>query len=362
MCLAVTLDLKRTEYASSCGITSVAYSPDGTNILSAATDRTIKAFWADHGYLCRDTNPLLERPMMLLESYVPMFVESLREDGGYIADLALVVLFNVTSYSATAAKRAMEAGLVKAAVERLHDGHSWMGCTVGEHAAGVLDHMLRSDCSSSHGDEQSTATERHILAALRERPPLDSAHLPGRLVDVTTHLQTVSMRLVDAALVDSEQGEGYDALQQAVDRAAAVFVPDGLLHSARSKLSAMREARLQRLRELGLDRLKTPDEFLCPITFEVMEDPVVASDGHTYERSAIEDVLALPEERRKSPLTRELLQMAVYPNRALKTRIEKFHYEVEAAAERAARIAAERANAKKVDQEAAQVVSKRPRL
>lgn len=27
-----------------------------------------------------------------------------------------------------------------------------------------------------------------------------------------------------------------------------------------------------------------PEEFLCPITQELMKDPVVASDGHTYEK------------------------------------------------------------------------------
>jgi len=34
-----------------------------------------------------------------------------------------------------------------------------------------------------------------------------------------------------------------------------------------------------------------PDEFLCPITNDVMEDPVVASDGYTYEKAAIEEWL-----------------------------------------------------------------------
>ena len=28
-----------------------------------------------------------------------------------------------------------------------------------------------------------------------------------------------------------------------------------------------------------------PAEFLCPITRELMQDPVCTSDGHTYERS-----------------------------------------------------------------------------
>lgn len=31
-----------------------------------------------------------------------------------------------------------------------------------------------------------------------------------------------------------------------------------------------------------------PDDFVCPITQDVMTDPVIASDGHTYERRAVE--------------------------------------------------------------------------
>ena len=31
-----------------------------------------------------------------------------------------------------------------------------------------------------------------------------------------------------------------------------------------------------------------PAEFVCPITLELMRDPVLASDGHAYERQAIE--------------------------------------------------------------------------
>jgi SUMO ligase MMS21 Smc5/6 complex component len=31
------------------------------------------------------------------------------------------------------------------------------------------------------------------------------------------------------------------------------------------------------------------DEITCPITLRIMEDPVMAADGHTYERSAIQE-------------------------------------------------------------------------
>jgi hypothetical protein len=36
------------------------------------------------------------------------------------------------------------------------------------------------------------------------------------------------------------------------------------------------------------EQFSVPDEFLCPISREVMDDPVLASDGFTFERNAIE--------------------------------------------------------------------------
>ncbi|KAH8057424.1 ubiquitin-protein transferase [Aureococcus anophagefferens] len=36
------------------------------------------------------------------------------------------------------------------------------------------------------------------------------------------------------------------------------------------------------------DEDNVPEEFLCPISMEIMTDPVIAADGHTYERRAIE--------------------------------------------------------------------------
>ena len=32
-----------------------------------------------------------------------------------------------------------------------------------------------------------------------------------------------------------------------------------------------------------------PNEWLCPITLSIMRNPVIASDGHSYEKSAIEE-------------------------------------------------------------------------
>ena len=49
-----------------------------------------------------------------------------------------------------------------------------------------------------------------------------------------------------------------------------------------------------------LKGMRIRDEFLCPITHDLLREPVVACDGHTYERTAIEKWL---RSRNISPMT-----------------------------------------------------------
>ena len=63
-----------------------------------------------------------------------------------------------------------------------------------------------------------------------------------------------------------------------------------------------------------------PEEFICPITLEIMEDPVLCEDGHTYERKAIQQLRTSI-----SPLTRQPIDKTkLIPNRALKECIQRF--------------------------------------
>jgi len=64
-----------------------------------------------------------------------------------------------------------------------------------------------------------------------------------------------------------------------------------------------------------------PDSYYCPLTFELMVDPVIDPDGHSYERTAIEEWLRINP---VSPMTRSLLTIGdLRPNRALKESIDK---------------------------------------
>ena len=64
-----------------------------------------------------------------------------------------------------------------------------------------------------------------------------------------------------------------------------------------------------------------PRSFKCPITLDVMSDPVLCSkSGYTYERSAIENAL---RSNPVDPLTRAPITRAdLVPNRALKDQID----------------------------------------
>ena len=65
--------------------------------------------------------------------------------------------------------------------------------------------------------------------------------------------------------------------------------------------------------------MEPPDQYTCPITCELMDDPVVASDGHTYERRAIEQWFA---KQRTSPKTGAPLETTgVFPNHTVRGEI-----------------------------------------
>jgi hypothetical protein len=73
------------------------------------------------------------------------------------------------------------------------------------------------------------------------------------------------------------------------------------------------------------DIIKAENCFFCPITLSLMVDPVIAADGHSYERTAIEDWMRRSGENFHSPMTNELLpNRDLLPNFALKNAIKVF--------------------------------------
>ncbi|ETO13424.1 WD repeat, SAM and U-box domain-containing protein [Reticulomyxa filosa] len=69
-------------------------------------------------------------------------------------------------------------------------------------------------------------------------------------------------------------------------------------------------------------KLETPEEFLCPITRDIMKEPVICSDGFCYERTAIESWLI---KNNTSPMTNQpLVTVQLFPNHGLRSMIQEF--------------------------------------
>lgn len=71
---------------------------------------------------------------------------------------------------------------------------------------------------------------------------------------------------------------------------------------------------------------EVPDEFICPITQDIMSDPVIDKDGVSYEKQAIINWIKSKGGSAFSPMdsTRKIYENDLIPNRALKTQIENF--------------------------------------
>ena len=62
--------------------------------------------------------------------------------------------------------------------------------------------------------------------------------------------------------------------------------------------------------------------YVCPITFEIMDDPVVAADGYTYEATAIAAWMA---RHSTSPMTNlPLAHSGLTPNLVLRSAIKEW--------------------------------------
>ena len=103
---------------------------------------------------------------------------------------------------------------------------------------------------------------------------------------------------------------------------AAALEESARLEEERRAAEEQASSSLAAERPPSVEEEEPPDDFVCPITTEVMSDPVMAADGHAYERTAIERWLAT---KSTSPLTGgELEHSILIPNHNLRRTIREW--------------------------------------
>ena len=211
----------------------------------------------------------------------------------------------------------------------------------------LLDMDADSKAKDKHGNTVlAMAVNDGFTAAVTKLLALHQHLLEAKSTDGKTPLvkaaaqENVKMMrvLIDkGAKVDAKDKDGKTALMVAAANGRAKAVR--LLLAEESDLEAQDNSGKRAFDHAqGLDRaLKNqlkptskpkpakpaePSEYLCPITKELMKDPVITVDGHTYERDAIEKWFL---KSNRSPMTTLTIKTTLIPNLAVRTLIDKFN-------------------------------------
>lgn len=134
-------------------------------------------------------------------------------------------------------------------------------------------------------EEEARAEEARVQAEreahiLREAAKQEAARLRARRAMGLRLLAATVLCGVGLWMAQTQGGVGGVLVAAAV---TLVVLPDAWLPSPSTWLAIP-----ARTRSMLSKERQWPPQFLCPITGELMVDPVTTSDGHTFERVAIE--------------------------------------------------------------------------
>ncbi|MGQ3891588.1 U-box domain-containing protein [Legionella sp. CNM-4043-24] len=142
---------------------------------------------------------------------------------------------------------------------------------------------------------------------------VDNRH--GSLLGKVFHTRTTMLSVKSASLTRAEAE--YQRLLQSPAAMSSPAATSGFVEP----LPPVRFE--ERLRRIGFDGV-VPPRFLCPITGQIMEDPVLLSDGHHYDKQAIETIFSVSDQVPRSPVTGEAVEPLYDADIKLSSAIEDF--------------------------------------
>ena len=175
--------------------------------------------------------------------------------------------------------------------------------SVGAEARAQRDTLLEAQQAAEREAEQEAAAEAtRLAAAVRVR---EAAAREAERVAAASKAREEAEAAAAAMAAAVEAAAAAEAEANALERATA--------DSGEGSSSGSSEAS---------EAAEVPDDYICPITAEIMTDPVFTMDGFTYERAAITEWL---RDGDTSPLTGATLESKrVIPNLTLRSMIRRF--------------------------------------
>ncbi len=150
---------------------------------------------------------------------------------------------------------------------------------------------------------------------LGERAILVPNHIeiPEKIISTVRALCELQVAQIDQAI--QAKSEDADPLVMTLqDNMGKGLVKEGLFGQSASKAPGSSEV-------LKKDSDNIPHLFQCPISQATMREPVVAEDGHNYERESITQWF---QNNNTSPMTNEIIGKLLIPNHDLRSEIEQW--------------------------------------
>ena len=160
---------------------------------------------------------------------------------------------------------------------------------------------------------------RHCQDLHRDLPPAEASNIHAVPINIAVAARSERQRAMNDAIGQRMLASAAAAARPSGAAAAARPSAAATLAAAAATSASVAAAASAQYDDLG----EPPTEAFMDlaITFSIMIDPVVASDGFTYERSGIEEWFA--SGKRTSPFTREpLATQILIPNRSIKSAID----------------------------------------
>lgn len=188
-------------------------------------------------------------------------------------------------------------------------------------------------------EKKEVRYESYDRVTIKEDQVINASEVWVQGPGATKDFQFFSVKKGDTGTVDNVYHPRKTGVSFDQDPGKTVWVNDNLLvKSATLKEVTEEEVKYvyQNLQEALIHAIQDP------LTLEVFRDPVIASDGYTYERSAIEQLITNAEESReapKSPMTREpLSSVKLSTNFAMRSLVSSVVEKVDTARSAAGRI------------------------
>lgn len=181
----------------------------------------------------------------------------------------------------------------------------------GSNDKSVIVWMIDQRCSRTNGTPSlmTVADETSITVSSR------CAIIDWTVDDAVTWLRGIGMDVYEDVF-RGHQIDGQELLHMTHDNLLTGLKVDALGHRNKILRSIQSLRHPQHLTSYPDESYTMLPELQCPITHEVMREPVVAADGYSYEKSAI--LTWLENGNTTSPMTNQPLpDLKVIPNRTL---------------------------------------------